>query len=306
MQPKYLIYGNFTLDDTVTLRNQVHRAAPGGNGLYAAIGAKIWSDSVGVVTRIGEDYPQENLDALYTSGIDIRGVHRDPGMTIRLWILYEEDGQRQIIYQINSGRCEYLDPTIDQFDPQGVQFAYICAMPFATQEKLLQGLFGRVRLACDAVSMIEGLNLDRYKSLKHLTGVDLFLPSEEDMLAGWGQYPDVRLMQRIFKISPKIIAVKHGNRGSEVYDFRSNRLLHIPIVPIDAIDPTGAGDAYGAGFMVGVGETDDALEAALMGTVSASFICEDFGGMHALQTNRDEARHRLETLRRLVRIKHLS
>ncbi len=47
-----------------------------------------------------------------------------------------------------------------------------------------------------------------------------------------------------------ISVVKDGARGS--YVFNEDRLSHIPVRPVRALDSTGAGDTYSAGFILGL------------------------------------------------------
>jgi sugar/nucleoside kinase (ribokinase family) len=90
--PDYVIVGSFTLDDTVLPNGQVRYRAPGGNGVYAAVGAHVWSDSVGILSRVGANYPEENLACLRAGGLDLAGVTRVARPDIHLWILYEAAG----------------------------------------------------------------------------------------------------------------------------------------------------------------------------------------------------------------------
>src|SRR5512135_2634443 len=48
--------------------------APGGNLLYAAAGAAVWESRIGLVSRVGEDYPQDWLDGLERRGFDTEGI----------------------------------------------------------------------------------------------------------------------------------------------------------------------------------------------------------------------------------------
>jgi sugar/nucleoside kinase (ribokinase family) len=51
----------------------------------------------------------------------------------------------------------------------------------------------------------------------------------------------------------------------------------VPAVSPRCVDPTGAGDAFCGGFLTGLIETGDPVEAALRGAVSASFAVEGCG-----------------------------
>ncbi|MCC8166228.1 MAG: PfkB family carbohydrate kinase, partial [Planctomycetes bacterium] len=59
-----------------------------------------------------------------------------------------------------------------------------------------------------------------------------------------------------------------------------------PSTPAAPTPPTGAGDSFCGGFLVGLRETGDAVEAALYGTVSSSFVVEGFGAEHTYAVTR--------------------
>ena len=71
-------------------------------------------------------------------------------------------------------------------------------------------------------------------------------------------------------------------RGSIVHDSIRNETYRIPIYPANTVDPTGAGDFYSGGFLEGIGETGDVVEAGLRGTISASFCVENWGAFDML------------------------
>jgi ribokinase len=66
-----------------------------------------------------------------------------------------------------------------------------------------------------------------------------------------------------------------GKSGSTVYI--DNRPEHIPAVLVDAKDPTGAGDAYRAGFFTGWKKGLDPVTCAKIGAVTSSFVVEEVG-----------------------------
>jgi len=50
-----------------------------------------------------------------------------------------------------------------------------------------------------------------------------------------------------------------------------------PIIRVDVADPTGAGDAYRAGFLTAYDSGYDPLTACRIGTTAASFVVERVG-----------------------------
>ena len=89
--------------------------------------------------------------------------------------------------------------------------------------------------------------------------------------------------ERVAALGPKIVVVKKGNQGAEL--FCPMGQLHMEVHPVDkVVDPTGAGDSFAAGFLgylaqSGAPLTDfQALKTALMyANAMASFTVEKFG-----------------------------
>ena len=66
------------------------------------------------------------------------------------------------------------------------------------------------------------------------------------------------------------------------------------------VDTTGAGDAYIGGFLVGLGEGVDVVEAGAHAAVSASFAIEQFGVPSFGPTTPGEAERRLDWARERI------
>ena len=75
----YICCGGLRIDYLITPDGQAHVREMGGNALYAAVGARVWSDHVGLLARVGENYPTGWLDALKQHGLDVSGIRVVPG-----------------------------------------------------------------------------------------------------------------------------------------------------------------------------------------------------------------------------------
>ena len=106
---------------------------------------------------------------------------------------------------------------------------------------------------------------------------------------------------RLLAFGPRGIGVKMGSRGMRMLLRDGERWHQIPTYPARVVDPTGAGDAFCGGFLVGLARTGDPLQACLYGAVSASFIIEQFGVLHALQVGADAAQSRVQLLQEIYR-----
>ncbi len=102
--------------------------------------------------------------------------------------------------------------------------------------------------------------------------------------------------RRLLDYGPNGVGVKMGARGMRLLLRGQKGWNQIPTHPAQVVDPTGAGDAFCGGFLVGLSRTSDPVRACLHGAVSASFIIEEFGVLHTLQVDTATANARLHSL----------
>jgi bifunctional ADP-heptose synthase (sugar kinase/adenylyltransferase) len=184
---------------------------------------------------------------------------------------------------------------------------HLAALPAALQVSILQML--RPPPSQLTVDTIEargsvGGDLTSYRSSGGFDAVTAFLPSRDEMDVMRGEMTEAAFAFSLRWRDLRFVVVKDGMRGCVVYD-RVQRSVHrVPAWPSVAVDPTGAGDAFCGGFMVGLATRADAVEAAVLGTVSASFAVEGLGGMHLLDVEPSRAESRRETLTKEVVHEH--
>jgi ribokinase len=145
-------------------------------------------------------------------------------------------------------------------------------------------------------------NLDDPDLLKILQRADAFMPSEAEAEGLMPGYKVRTFCREIAARGPKIVVVKQGDHGATIYQGQLNLLYQVHPYPADVNDLTGAGDSFCGGFAVGYTKTGNVLEAAIYGTVSASFIIEGFGGLHALKVSHAQAKKRLAEVRKLNKL----
>lgn len=99
-----------------------------------------------------------------------------------------------------------------------------------------------------------------------------------------------------------VLITTHGKDGSVVEGTSVEGSIAIrPAKPVKVIDPTGAGDAFRAGFLYGYARNWGVKKAAQLGSVSGSFAVEEYGGQ--IQYNKDDVMKRYkETYREEIRL----
>lgn len=297
---RYLVFGHLTIDDTVFPDGSTAMGMMGGNVLYAAVGAHVWSDQPAIITRPGQGYPQNLIDELTACGYRVDGFIPSESRRIRQWQLYDDEGGRHYVLLASSSSYTNLTPRVEEIPPAVVPGAvgcHIAPIPIEFQAPLVQwAKRNGLRITLDP--HFESLSSEAillWRSI--LPDVDVFCPSQEEvtsLLDGWhGPEAAVRTLA---DWGAAIVCLKMGAQGVLVYRAVDQASWLIPSLAGHPVDVTGCGDAFCGGFLVGWCETDDLQIAAAYGTVSASFVAEDFGGRHAFQVDRHEAMRRLAML----------
>jgi len=72
--------------------------------------------------------------------------------------------------------------------------------------------------------------------------------SEAELLAGVTGPEEA--CRALLQLGPKVVALKRGADGCSI--FTADGKIDVPAYPVEAVDPTGAGDCFDAGFVVGL------------------------------------------------------
>jgi ribokinase len=317
--------GGMTLDWIINVDGEVGVKSCGGNTMYAAAGARFWSDDIATVSRVGEDFPEHYLTPFAEAGIDVSHIRRVPSRheLVVAW-RYDAQGNREdidpprdlpplgytgpdvaeehLVYQhgMNIAEARNLDP-----DWSDVPAAYydalgfhVASMHYDRQLSVANGLRERNLLFTIDPGWGDRPDGERRALVQ---AAPLLLPSEKQAvwLTGESTTMDAAL-ERLTSFGAAAVAIKLGPLGSLVYDVRKRRRYHVPVYPARVKDPTGAGDAYCGGFIAAYAETGDTYESALRATVSSSFVIEGFDSRFTLRIDRREADERLRVLRELA------
>jgi len=331
---KHLCVGSLAINDTVYADGRTSMADPGGNALYASVGANIWSDQVGIVAVVGHDWPQDYTDTLRTSAIKTEGLIQKDHKTLRAWTIYESSGYRRFFsrnievilltpdpfsstpltaeeaaaYSEAARQVHLRNSPIPQELPEQlweVDSIHLSPMRMETMLTWIECLQDKpdIFVSVDISPYPLNGNLDDPDLLKLLSRTDAFMPSEAEAETLMPDHTPSTFCREIAVRGPKIVVLKQGDHGATLYHREQDFLYQVHPFPADVKDSTGAGDSFCGGFAVGYLETGNMLDAALYGTVSASFVIEEFGGLHALSITRTQAEERLAEVRHLNRIR---
>jgi sugar/nucleoside kinase (ribokinase family) len=288
--PSLVLLGNLLVDDIVFSDGSTRMGQPGGAIMYGALGAAIWGTSVGCVSLVGTDYPVRMLDALRKRRIDLSGVHQLPGPGVRTWLLYE-GGLRRLIHRLGCPTHEQVSPAPEHIPPAWVTAPafHVAPMPFAVQRRVLASLASGTNrfVSVDPHLPVTEETIDDWRQA--LAGADAFFPGEDELLLDAAVADPRRALPRLATGRLRFIVLKQAARGGILYDAHEDRFLQWPGRATKVVDPTGAGDAFAAGFVSAHLEGLSPAACLERGAVSASFAIESVGAAALLKVRRSDA-----------------
>jgi sugar/nucleoside kinase (ribokinase family) len=325
---RYVIAGSINRSTIVTADGRCRVDQPGGSALLTAGGLGVWDSSVGLLSAVSPDFPEEWIDGIEKRGIDITGIHKtkEP-YDMRYFAAYDPTGvpdrsapvsvfrklQTSLPHEILGYAVPEMQldspnrPGLLTLRPGDIPSEYLdatavhfCPSDFLTQS-LMPGILRQGQVQSVTVDPSPGyMNKTFWDDIPQVvTGITAFLPSEEEVYALFeGKTRDVKeIAAALAAYGCEFVVIKRGAKGVLLYEHVSRSYWEIPAYPVTPVDPTGAGDAFCGGFLAGLRMKYDPFEAALMGSVSASFKIQGTGPFYPMEALEELVNARIEILR---------
>ncbi|MCU1478301.1 MAG: hypothetical protein JWQ64_2994 [Subtercola sp.] len=287
------IVGALSIDSIVAQDGRHVLGKVGGNAVWSSLGATISGNAPRILSMVGTDYPAHVLETLSAAGVDTTAVVQlEREHPVRVTFAHLPDGGRiqpvpteMIAGLPAAAQAEFIDTTktpeiLRLGSPEGhdipeswldeVDFWHLPLLPLVRHRSVVERLArarGRLHTDCPARSDLIGDPFGRLSPT--LPSITVFLPSTSDfdVIA-----PDQSTSDSVAELraaGSRELIVKAGGSGSFVLD--GDSVWHVPAFSDLPIDPTGAGDTFCGGFLVGMASTGDLVEAAALGSAAASF-----------------------------------
>jgi sugar/nucleoside kinase (ribokinase family) len=222
----------------------------GSSSAICAVGLARLGDDVTFAANVGRDpYGDFCVAALERERVDVSLVGRRPDLETGITVSITSAADRALVTY--PGSMASLCP---QDLPAGVfaGHAHFHVSSYFLQDGLrphLKQLFAAARRAGLTTSLDTGYDPSEQWSadvVSTLDEVDVFLPNESE-LRGISRREGVLDGLRALDNGHTLIVAKLGLRGCAVW--RDGKLIEVPTFPAKAVDPTGAGDSFNAGFL---------------------------------------------------------
>lgn len=275
----------------------------GGSGNYICQSAGHFTDNMQLVSVIGDDFDQSELQYLQSIGTDLEGVQVKKGEKSFFWSgKYHMDLNQRDTLVTDLNVLADFDPILPE-KYKTAEFLLVGNIDPTLQAKVISQMHERPKLiALDTMNFWMQIALDALHNV--LKMVDLLIVNEEEARQLSNEYSLVKAANKIRAMGPKYLIIKKGEHGALL--FHGNRVFFAPALPLEEVfDPTGAGDTFAGGFMGYLSKTEDVSfenmkRAVIYGSAMASFCVEKFGPTRLKEITRGDIEERVNVFVELV------
>ena len=291
-----LIVGTVAFDELITPFGESGKII-GGSATYASFSASNFLDEVNIVSVVGEDFPEKDLENFRAKGITTDGINVVSGGKTFFWKgKYHNDMNTRDTLDTQLNVLADFNPEVPQAY-RNSDFLMLGNLTPAVQMQVLDQMENRPKLVIlDTMNFWMDIAMDELKAV--LKKIDVLTINDEEVRQLSGEYSLVKAAKAIFEMGPKYLIIKKGEHGALLFD--KNEVFFAPALPLEEVfDPTGAGDTFAGGFIGYLAHSKDISfegmkRAVIYGSALASFCVEKFGTERISEINRKEMHERVQ------------
>lgn len=269
-----VVVGHVTVDVNVFPHGVIENIL-GGAPTYAGFALNSLGEEVGIVSKIGKDFPEHFPPLFSRLGLNTEGILATSGKTTKFENKYTEEGDRE----------QTCKEVADSISPKDLPQAYLNAQAFYispvanevspdTLSKISetgtiamldpQGIFRDISDSGE-------ISLKKPKDLQdYLSNIDI-VKVGKDELQTFDQ-PEEDILKNLVEMGPEIAILTLGDEGCKVLS--DGEISHIESLPVEERDLTGAGDVFGAAFLSKYLKSKNPIESAQFATAAAGLKIE--------------------------------
>ena len=214
----------------------------------------------GIIAGVGnDDFGRLNIDRLQRDGVDVSAVSiSDDLPTGSAFVRYRADGGRDFVFNIKhsaAGRIEMTPAAEDLIRGAGHIHVMGSAFVIPGAADVIEAAIHSVRSRGGSVSLDPNVRkelLDSDKISGHFSSVlkvtDLLLPSGEELFAATGLNDEPSAVTKLLDLGVGEVVLKRGKDGASFFGHGATRIDCSAFI-VEEIDPTGAGDCFGAAYL---------------------------------------------------------
>ena len=213
----------------------------------------------GMIASVGaDDFGKLNLDRLRSDGVDVSAIAVHPGVaTGSAFVRYAADSSRAFVFNIPHSACGLIeiDAAAEALLASADHFHVMGSSLFSDRViEVVQAGVAAVKARGGTVSfdpnirmeMLEAPGMRAALSLV-LDQTDVFLPSGPELYLFAKANEERAAVAEILARGVGAVVIKKGIGGAVYFD--RSRHCSVPAFAVEEVDPTGAGDCFGAAFV---------------------------------------------------------
>jgi len=264
---KALVAGFLTID-TILLPIRTITSI-GGPPSYAGLICSRFGLEVFALTRIGIDFPDDQLVWLARNGINLRAIDKSSKKTTRFRI--EGDGPARNLFLLS--RCE--DLSLDQLPDTKFDASLISPIAQEISPELLKAIVDRSDFTfLDPQGFVRTfdnrgqVSITSLKEAGVVTSVDALKMDRDEAYAITGKTEAREALTKLSSMGVRRALVTQGGEMCHILEGKKIYGVHVPKVKI--VDSTGAGDILGGTLVASYLRSRDFLWSACFGIAASS------------------------------------
>ena len=230
----------------------------GAPAIFASQVARL-GQACGIISAVGDDdFGRLNIARLAADGVDVTAVSTDPDRpTGSAFVRYRPDGARDFVFNIRHSACAMtaLTPAADALLAR-CGHLHVMGSSLSSEALVAANLeaIARVKGQGGTVSFDPNLRAElldipglRAAMRQILQMCDLYLPSGAEVTLLTDAQDEAGAVAEVLGLGVQAVVHKLGAAGVRCSDHSGSRFQ--PAFAVTEVDPTGAGDCFGAAFV---------------------------------------------------------
>ena len=251
----------------------------GGACTYISWAASYYTNKINLVSIIGGDFPDHELEALQKRGVNLDGLEVVKDKKSFYWEgRYHENMNKRDTLVTDLNVLADFNPILPDH-AKSSEYVMLGNLTPEIQMQVINQMDKRPKLvAMDTMNFWMDIAMEAL--IEVIKKVDVITINDEEARQLSGEHSLVKAAEKIHALGPKFVVIKKGEHGALL--FSDGRIFSAPALPLAQVfDPTGAGDTFAGGFMGYLAKTDDISfenmkKAIIHGSAMASFCVEEF------------------------------
>lgn len=236
---------------------------PGGGAANIAVAITRLGGKSQLISPVGKDFASSGYEKILTDAhVDLSRLYRLDDQKISKAFIFTDKEHNQTTYFYWGASSKFKE-----LEPEPVDFVHLATADSVYNAKLAQ--------IAGFVSFDPGQDLVTYSK----ENLELVLANTDILFANRHEIRRVSEMTgksfSELKAMIDVIVVTYDSKGSTIYTNEGE--FEIPVVSVKAVDPTGAGDAYRAGFLLALTRGYSLPTCGKIGSTVASFVVQARG-----------------------------